>query len=151
MIKMNNRDIVVVLALLVAVSTGAYFLLYSAGESRDSLTKDSGVPPDEIPDRGPGMQAGLNDTLGLKDIIIRLMTGLSEISENEGTSVDIIDLVELLKIELNTTIAGNELDEDQGSTVEQIKAQLDMVRELAENGSSVEYILDQIRPQRRSN
>ena len=151
MINMNNRDIIVVLALLVAVSAGAYFLLYSAGESGDSLTKDSGVPPDEIPDRGPGMQAGLNDTLGLKDIIIRLMTDLSEISENEGTAVDIIDLVEELETDLNTAVAGIELDEDQVGMVEQIKAQLDLVRELAENGSSGEQILEQIRPQRRPN
>ena len=151
MIKMNSRNIVVVLAFLVAVSAGACFLLYNTGESGNSLTKDSGLPPSEIPDRGSGMQGGLNDTFGLKDIIIRLMTGLSEISENEGTAVDIIDLAEKLKIELNTSVAGIELNEDQGSMVDQIKEQLDLVQELAENGSSVEYILEQIRPQRRPN
>ena len=151
MIKLNNRNIVVVLALLVAVSVGANLLLNNNGESTDSLTKDLGVSPGEIPERGSGIQAGLNDTLGLKDIIIRLMTGLSEISENEGTAVDIIDLVDMLETDLNTSVAGIELDEAQGSMVEQIKAQLDMVRELAENGSSMEYILEQIRPQRRPN
>ena len=140
MIKLKNRNIVVVLSLLVAVSAGAYLLLNNNGESPDSLSRDLGVSPGEIPERGSGIQASLNDTLGLKDIIIRLMTGLSEISENEGTAVDIIDLVDVLETDLNTSVAGIELDEIQENMVEQIKAQLDMVRELAENGSSMEYI-----------
>ena len=115
------------------------------------MTRDSETPPGEIPDRGSGMQAGLNDTLGLKDIIVGLMTGLSEISENEGTAEDIIDLVEELETKLDTAVDGIDLDEGQVAMVEQIKVQLDLVRELAENGSSVESILEQIRPQRRPN
>jgi hypothetical protein len=148
-IKLNSRNIAVVLALLIAVSAGIYFLIFSSGDNEHTTLKDIGEG--EIPGRGTGVQSGFYDTLSLKDFIIRLMTGLSEISENEGTAEDIINLVNELKVELNSSISGVDLVEDQVVIVEQIRKQLDLVRELAENGESVENILNKIKPQRRPN
>ena len=52
---------------------------------------------------------------------------------------------------MNSTLASVELDERQIDMVDQINAQLGLVRELAKSGSSAAQILEEIKPQKRPN
>ena len=151
MIKMNSRNLIVVLALLVALSAGTHVLIQNNTETTDQIIDGAEISPGELPETSPGGQRDNNDSLGLRDITLHLISGLNEIVDNKGTAEDIIDLAEELETVLNSTFADVELDEKQVDMIEQLNAQLDFVRELAEGGTSASQILEQIKPQKRPN
>lgn len=91
----------------------------------------------------------LDDELGLMNLTRGLMTELSIIVEEEGATVDVIDLVNAIEGQLNDTIKDVELSEDQLSMVDALFGTLDKMEELVKNGSSPAQIAEEIRPSRR--
>ena len=130
MIKMNSRNMIIVLAFLVALSAGTYVFLKKNMESTDLITDDTDISPGDLREKSPGGQSEFDDSLGLRDITLRLISGLNEIVDNKGTAEDIINLAEELEIVMNSTLASVELDERQIDMVDQINAQLGLVRSL---------------------
>jgi hypothetical protein len=148
---MNNRNLVAVFSLLIVLAGGTYVLIQKNMDKSDQNIDVTEISPGELPETYPGGQRDNNDSLGLRDITLQLISGLNEIVDNKGTVEDIIDLAEELETVLNSTLADIELDENQVDMVEQLNAQLDFVRELAEGGTSAVQILEQIKPQKRPN
>jgi len=79
-----------------------------------------------------------------------LITGLSQIVMEEGTGNDVINLVNSIEIQLNTTIDNVELSEDQLSMLYALFDSLDKAEDMAKNGVSPAQILEEMRPKRPS-
>lgn len=166
---MNSRTPLIYLTVVIAALIGGFFIYDGflkepdAGEPNTDDTTPSGeeqspsefTPPteEEWPKNMTGdipmRPDGFNDTLGISSVFRDLLTGISTIAEEKGTSEDVLVLVTELEEKLNDTIEGQELDEEQTAFVENLTNMLTEVREMAEEGASPAAILDKVRPQRR--
>ncbi len=125
--------------------------MYQAS-NRESESVMADAPVDKNPVSSEGdtdRPEVLDDDLGLFGLSRSLLTELMQIIEDEGTGIDVIDLVDRTEIQLNETIKDIDLSDDQLALVESHYETLDKMRELAESGASPAQIAEEIRPNKR--
>lgn len=98
-----------------------------------------------------GNRPPIDDELGIFNLTRSLMTGLQSIIDEEGTSVNVLDLSNEVEAQLIETIQGAEMSDEQRSMVNMLLETLSLVQELAQDGESPSTILSQVRPNNRPN
>lgn len=113
-------------------------------------TEEEGRPdledrPDvEMEDKPP-----MDDELGVFNLTRTFITGLETIIDEEGTTVNVLDLVGNIEVQLTEITQGIDLTDEQTSMVQSLSDTLNTARDLAQDGESPSVILSQIQPDNR--
>ena len=129
------------LSVVIVIALVGGLILYEVSDPELDLNTDDSVNKDRTEIS--------TDNLGLMNISRTLLTGLKQIVVDEGTGLDVIDLVDRTEVQLNETIKDVDLSGDQLLLVENLYGTLDKMKDLAESGASPAQISETLRPNKR--
>lgn len=133
-----NRQFLTIL-IIILLGTGVYY--YS--------TLDSAEQQEDIPTKRDNNRTAREDELGIYELSMSFLTNMRTIVDEEGSVVEVLELVNETQVQLDDTIAGLNLIEPQLQMVHSLQDTLNEAKELAETGESPANILDEIRPNKR--
>ncbi len=149
---MNEKTILALASILLIFGVGGY-IMHQANNAQPEDGTAVELPQEEMPNppsRPEDQLKDVDDELGLMNIIREFSMGVKKIVEDEGTGINVLDLVTETEGLLNETITGVELTDEQSLMVENFTDNLDFVKDMAESGASPAEIADALRPKKSS-